>query len=171
MYSTPRRGLSSSFPKATFLMWISPYFGLSLPRLAQNHMLLKVHLNLNCWCFINFVPLVALHPTWQLKPSCVYNTTPHLLFSLTVYNQWSTGLRHPVLNNVLTIANPYKGNISQGYDGFAIGCHTKRCTWLWNSSKRKAPFVSEDHATLTTTWLISTKRKHIWLRYLHIWKN
>ena len=63
VYSTPRRGLSSSFPKATFLMWISPYFGLSLPRLAQNHMLLKVHLNLNCWCFINFVPLVALHPT------------------------------------------------------------------------------------------------------------
>ena len=31
--------------------------------------------------------------------------------------------------------------------------------------------VLEDYATPSMIWLISTKRKHIWLRYLHIWKN
>ena len=60
----------------------------------QNHMLLKVRSKLELMMFHSCSLGRFAQPVWQLKPDCVYNTTQHLLFSLTVYNQWSMGTRH-----------------------------------------------------------------------------
>ena len=162
MYSTQVRGLSSSFSKVTFLMWILLYFGLNLPRRAQNHMLLKVHSKLELMMFhshslVQSRSLCTTDVTIGTQLCLEYNSASLIQFDTSqsvVYGHYVTGswTMYSLLQTRIKV-------IFRKVVLFRNWLSHKSCTWLWNCSEReRLHLVSEDYATLATIWLISTKR-------------